>query len=188
MEKRQKKKSTSLWIIFALLIALNWALLLTARITGVIDWSWAVVLLGVVWIPAGVLTVAAIIALALELAVTLKRWIHGIARREEVNNRIKAHAMAFGIWNRPQALGGKALDLCARENFGIKRKRGETDRELRRRCVHQAEEQISTIPGTARGRNLDGVAAEYGIERRPGESDDALRHRIIEKIQRSEHR
>lgn len=51
-----------------------------------------------------------------------------------VDERVKRQAIAAGVWNKePIVLGGRALELKAKECFNIEREPGETDAELRRR-------------------------------------------------------
>lgn len=52
-----------------------------------------------------------------------------------------------GAWDkRPMPLGGRALELKAWEDFNIKRKQGETDTELRRRCMAAADTELANTP------------------------------------------
>ena len=51
-----------------------------------------------------------------------------------VDERVKRQAIAAGVWNKePIVLGGRALELKAKECFNMEREPGETDAELRRR-------------------------------------------------------
>ena len=56
-------------------------------------------------------------------------------RRRKVYRRIKKQMKAAGTWNAPQALGGRALEILAWERCGLRRQPGETDKNLRNRCV-----------------------------------------------------
>jgi|GEM_PF-3761530 len=56
-------------------------------------------------------------------------------RRFKTDRRIMRQAKAAGIWENPQMLGGRALELYAKKKHGIKRKPGQTDRNLRCYCL-----------------------------------------------------
>lgn len=64
----------------------------------------------------------------------LKSW----HRRWTVDRRIKKQAKAAGVWGNIKALGGRALSIYAWEHYRIVRNPGETDKELRRRCMYRA--------------------------------------------------
>lgn len=67
--------------------------------------------------------------------------------RRKVDRRIIRQAKAAGVWNkRPTPLGGRALELKAWEDFKIRRLPGETDAELRRRCMAKADNQLANAP------------------------------------------
>lgn len=56
--------------------------------------------------------------------------------RRKVDARIIKQAKELGVWDyTPIVLGGRALELKAWEAFKIKRKPGETDAEMRCRCM-----------------------------------------------------
>lgn len=57
-------------------------------------------------------------------------------RRKVADRRIIRQAKAIGAWT-PQAAGGRALELLAKE-YGIQREAGETDRQLRGRIMEAA--------------------------------------------------
>jgi len=54
-------------------------------------------------------------------------------RRINRDRRIIAQAKAAGVWYNMKALGGRALELRVWEDCKIRRKKGETDAQLRRR-------------------------------------------------------
>ena len=64
-------------------------------------------------------------------------------RKNRRDRRIIRQAKAVGVWEKPRCLGGRALELKAWEEFRIKRKPGETDRELRRRCMNAADNEYA---------------------------------------------
>ena len=63
----------------------------------------------------------------------LKRW----HRRRKTDRRIIKQAKAAGVWDKPQRLGGRALELKAWKVFKIKRKLGERDADLRFRYMNE---------------------------------------------------
>ena len=67
-------------------------------------------------------------------------------RRRKRDRRIIRQAKAVGVWDKPQALGGRALELKAWQDFKIKRKPGETDACLRRRCMNEFENEYAAAP------------------------------------------
>lgn len=119
----------------AVIDGILWLLLLAAEATGALNMGWPAALLGAVWIPAVTFLFIACELLALLLAVNIKRAI----REREVAKRIRAQAIKMGFWDKPELMRGKALDLWAREKYRIKRKRGETDQQLRERCMADGE-------------------------------------------------
>lgn len=65
---------------------------------------------------------------------------------QAVDARVKRQAIAAGVWDKmPIVLGGRALDLKAKENFGMEREPGETDAELRRRYMQLYETPLCEI-------------------------------------------
>ena len=151
MENRETKKSGGdalIWVIVAVLVLLNWLLLIAAKGMGLLDLSWATVWLGIVWIPAFTLMVATIIVLTLIVIAGVKNSM----RERKVDKRVRAHAKAIGVWDKPQTLGGRALELSAWENFKIRRRNGESDADLRRRCMMRADiERFKTAQEGGKG-------------------------------------
>ena len=67
--------------------------------------------------------------------------------RRKVDARIIKQAKELGVWDCvPIVLRGRALDLKARKDFKIKREPGETDAELRRRCMAVADNELANTP------------------------------------------
>ena len=91
----------------------------------------------IIWILGA--TLAALVLAIVWLLVKLKQW----HRRRKVDNRIVRQVKAAGIWDKPQVLGGRALEIKAWEDFKIKRELGETDAQLRRRCTAKADEEYA---------------------------------------------
>ena len=92
---------------------------------------------------------AAILAtygLVLMIADILDR-IKARKHRRIVDARIIEQAKAAGVWDKvPIVLGGRALELKAWEDFKIKREPGETDAQLRRRCMAAADNELANTP------------------------------------------
>ena len=131
MEKRENKKSAVYWAMFGAMVVIDWLVLIACKAVGAVVWSWPVVLLGIVWIPVFMLVASTVIAYAViygAVAIKYRR------RKKAIEARVRAQARAAGVWHSPEVLGGRALELSARENFGIKKKAGETDAQLRERC------------------------------------------------------
>ncbi len=74
-------------------------------------------------------------ATIIEAVCAVVRYIIRRRRRRAVERRIIANAKAGDVWDKPHLLGGRALDLYARDMCGLKRAAGETDRNLRARCA-----------------------------------------------------
>lgn len=109
--------------------AVLWLILVIMKAFGWVSYSWPVVLLGVVWLPLYLFACSAAAVCILLTAIKVKETI----RKRKRDRRIKAQAKAAGGWDNPAILGGRALDLKAKE-LNITREPGETDRELRIRC------------------------------------------------------
>lgn len=116
---------------FIVVVALTlWVALIALKMAGIVRMHWALVLSGIVWISWGMAAIAAMCAGFWGFIERMKRR----HRRRKVDERIKRQAQALGLWEKPQGIGGRALEIYAWEWCGIKRQRGETDAELRRRC------------------------------------------------------
>ena len=73
-------------------------------------------------------------SLAFLAAIGAVTAVKAVNHRKKVDRRVIRQAKAAGVWDKPQYLGGRALELRAWEDFKIKRLPGETDTALRRRC------------------------------------------------------
>lgn len=83
------------------------------------------------------------------IAYGIKVLVLGICaklRKRKTNRRIIRQAKAAGVWDKPKALGGKALELKAWKDYKIKRKPGETDACLRLRCMNAADNEYANAP------------------------------------------
>ena len=101
------------------------------KLTGFIDLPWKYLLSGFAWVFMVLFLFNAFAMTIIWGLDKLSYWI----RCRKLDRRIIKQAKAMGVWDWPQALGGRALELYAKEKRGIKREPGETDAELRRRCM-----------------------------------------------------
>lgn len=124
-----------IWILYALASAILWIVLVFLKVIGVVRISWIGVVLGLFWLPLVLMCLICGVAALVILIAHIKRR----HRRKVTDRRIIRQAKAIGAWT-PQAAGGRALELLAKE-YGIKREEGETDRQLRERIM-QARSQI----------------------------------------------
>lgn len=122
-----------IWILYALASALLWIVLVFLKVIGVVRISWIGVVLGLFWLPLVLMCLICGVAALVILIAHIKRR----HRRKAIDRRIIRQAKAIGAWT-PQAAGGRALELLAKE-YGIKREEGETDRQLRGRIMAAAE-------------------------------------------------
>lgn len=150
MEERKDNRYMAVWICCEFVAFVLWVILITLKTAGAVRMSWPLVLSGIVWLSWIVfLLVPALVALVRQAA-KLKRWY----RRRKVDRRIIRQAKAIGAWDkRPTPLGGRALELKAWEDFKIKRWPGETDAQLRRRCMAKADEELAAAPREGGGHH-----------------------------------
>lgn len=143
MNARKNRNYAAMWVLWSALSGVLWLLLLGLKAAGAVRMSWLAAVLGIVWIPWLTLALFAAAGSVLVAAARLKRWY----RRRKVDRRIIRQAKAAGVWNKcPTPLGGRALELKAWEDFKIRRLPGETDAELRRRCMAKADNQLANAP------------------------------------------
>lgn len=121
-----------IWILYALASALLWITLVLLKALGVVRISWIGVVLGLFWLPLVLMCLICGVAALVILIAHIKRR----HRRKVTDRRIIRQAKAIGAWT-PQAAGGRTLELLA-EEYGIKREKGETDRQLRGRIMAAA--------------------------------------------------
>ena len=122
-----------MWILYALTSALLWIVLVFLKVIGVVRIRWIGVVLGLFWLPLVLMCLICGVAALIILIAHIKRR----HRRKVADRRIIRQAKAIGAWA-PQAAGGRALELIAKE-YGIEREEGETDRQLRARIMSAAE-------------------------------------------------
>lgn len=76
---------------------------------------------------------------AVEAAVRIYAIIKHLRHRRAVDRRVISQAKGAGVWDKqPIVLGGRALELKAKQDFKIRRQLGETDAQLRRRYMEAA--------------------------------------------------
>lgn len=139
-DKSNDKKRSYAWIFTEIVACLFlWVVLIVLKAVGYIDMHWALVLSGIVWISWLWCAVSALLVLAIHGLACLKRW----HRRRKNDRRIIRQAKAAGVWEKPQCLGGRALELKAWKLYKIRRKSGETDKELRQRCMTAADNEYA---------------------------------------------
>lgn len=120
------------WILFAFASFLLWILLVFLKLLGVVDMNWIAIITGLLWLPFLLMLIICGVAVLIILTDHIKRK----HRRKVADRRIIRQAKAIGEWT-PQAAGGRALELLAKE-YGIRREAGETDRQLRSRIMEAA--------------------------------------------------
>ena len=97
-----------------------------------VDMNWIAIITGLLWLPFLLMLIICGVAVLIILTDHIKRK----HRRKVADRRIIRQAKAIGEWT-PQAAGGRALELLAKE-YEIRREAGETDRQLRSRIVEAA--------------------------------------------------
>lgn len=130
---REDNTPIGIWILCTLASALLWIVLVFLKLIGVVSISWIGVVLGLFWLPLVLMCLICGVAALIILIAHIKRR----HRRKVADRRIIRQAKAIGAWA-PQAAGGRALELIAKE-YGIEREEGETDRQLRARIMSAAE-------------------------------------------------
>ena len=120
------------WILYAIASFLLWIVLVFLKLLGVVDMNWIAIITGLLWLPFLLMLIICGVAALIILIAHIKRK----HRHEVVQRRIIQQTKAIGAWT-PQAAGGRALELLAKE-YGIRREAGETDRQLRGRIMEAA--------------------------------------------------
>lgn len=120
------------WILYALASFLLWIVLVFLKLLGAVDMNWIAIITGLLWLPFLLMLIICGVAALIILIAHIKRK----HRRKVADRRIIRQAKAIGAWT-PQAAGGRALELLAKE-YGIRREAGEPDRKLRSRIMEAA--------------------------------------------------
>ena len=128
----REDNKNGIWILYALVSFILWVVLVLLKLLGVMRISWIAVVLGLFWLPLVLMCLICGVAALVILIAHIKRR----HRSKVTDRRIIRQAKAIGAWT-PQAAGGRALELLA-EEYGIKREKGETDRQLRGRMMAAA--------------------------------------------------
>lgn len=129
---REDNNPIGIWILYAFASAVLWIVLVFLKLLGAVRISWIGAVLGLFWIPLVLMGIICGVAALVILIAHIKRR----HRRKVTDRRIIRQAKAIGAWT-PQAAGGRALELLAKEH-GIQREAGETDRQLRGRIMEAA--------------------------------------------------
>ena len=137
--ERKDKRLTAALIIDTLVGLFLWVTLIVLKATGHSNMHWAVVLSGILWIVWLLMGLTALVPAVLHCVVKLKRWL----RRRKRDRRIIRQAKAAGVWDKPRCLGGRALELKAWKLYRIRRRPGESDKELRQRCMTAADNKYA---------------------------------------------
>ena len=141
MENRNNDRYPPDWLVLLLLAIGIWGLLLCLEWAGAAGMGWKVALSGGLWVPALILALYLIVNALMLLADKIVRLCRLRRRRKAVDSQIRTHAQAFGVWDRPEYMGGRGLELSAWEHYKIRRRPGETDASLRLRCRHEKSKQ-----------------------------------------------
>ena len=132
MEKQKTEDGCASLILFDVGLALMiWGVLIILKACGVIGMHWALVLFGIVWISWGLFALSALVLWMMPLYIKLRKRI----RRRKRDRKIKRQAKALGVWEAPNILGGRALELKAWDEYRLLREDGETDAQLRGRMA-----------------------------------------------------
>lgn len=116
------------WAVIAILVAL---LLLFCKVSGRLTWSWPGVTLGYAWIMCSLMFCCVLLANAVILSCKLHRW----NRTRRVVNRIRKDFKLLAH--------GEVLDKAA-SRYNLRRKPGETDKDLRERILKTIKEVRTT--------------------------------------------
>lgn len=132
MNKERTNKASRIfnraWAVIAALAAL---LLIFCKISGRLTWSWPGVALGYAWIMCSLMLGCVLLANAFILACKLHRW----NRTRRVVNRIRKDFKLLAH--------GEVLDKAA-SRYNLRRKPGETDKDLRERILKTIKEVRTT--------------------------------------------
>ena len=132
MNKERTNKASrifnSAWAVIAALAAL---LLIFCKVSGRLTWSWPDVALGYAWLMCSLMLGCVLLANAFIVACKLYRW----NRTRRVVNRIRKDFKLLAH--------GEVLDKAA-SRYNLRRKPGETDKDLRERILKTIKEVRTT--------------------------------------------
>ena len=169
MNDKKDKRAIGALIIGACVGLVLWVILLALRVSGLTDMHWALVLTGFVWLTWLVYALMGLAALC--VYAVMRAWSGRLVRS--------------GL-RELRANGGLiSLDKYA-EVYGTRRRRGETDEQLRARIIkiisnihERPEPPRMMFDELISSMKLDELAWEdYYTTRMPGESDEELRRRL----------
>lgn len=142
-----------------------WVILICLKAAGVVTMHWALVLSGLVWLTWIMYACTALVAAIVHQSAKAKRWY----RRRKADRRIIRQAKAAGVWDKqPIVLGGRALELKAREDFKLEREPGEKDKDLRERYTQKMIDKsfgIKKLKTPKKERHDEIDAYTYAIRR-----------------------
>lgn len=141
MAEKKDRRYIAALVVDILAALVLWAVLIILRGVGVVDMHWALVLSSLVWLSWLLFALTAIVAGAVRVVARLKKRY----RQRKIDQRIKRQVQAIGLWDHPQRLGGRALEIYAWEWHGLKRLPKETDKELRYRCLRSADKEYENL-------------------------------------------
>ena len=136
-----------------------WGMLIVARASGSLMWPWWIVLTCGCELLLAAFFANVLLCVIIAPLLYLKDYIKRRNRRRKTDKRIIRQAKAAGVWDKPYILGGRALELKAWEDFRIKRRAGETDVELRRRCMNAADNELAN----SRDNSKDGKSITVSL-------------------------
>ncbi|MBO5863972.1 MAG: hypothetical protein J6Q59_06865 [Paludibacteraceae bacterium] len=140
-----RKRTKELLNYAILIVGLLWFFFVgLPEVLGKSNISWSTVLL----LPFAALAIVHVLIFFTAYVAEALLFIKRKYRARKRDARIIAQAKASGAWYTiPTPLGGRALELYAWHNFRFRRRPGETDAELRKRC--DAKTFVSLIVGEA---------------------------------------
>lgn len=134
------RKDNTLWYAGVIVGSFLWAILIRVKVDTEMPTLVFVLLSVLAWLPLLVHVCIVLAPVIVRPIAKLKRW----HRRRKNDRRIIAQAKVLEVWDKnPIVLGGRALELKAWKDFKIKREPGETDKDLRRRCMTAADEELA---------------------------------------------
>lgn len=122
MRNNDEHSYVGCWTLYALVGILTWITLIVLKVFSVLQISWLVVVLGILWIPTLLLTVTILMGLLSIGVERIYRWYRNMRVKKRIRKDFRFLAR------------GKALDKIA-INRGLHRVHGESDEELRERIL-----------------------------------------------------
>jgi len=117
----------------------------------------------------GMLFACLVVAIVWPIVVVILK-LKSRCRRRKRDREIIALAKEWGVWDKPQCLGGRALELKAWKDFKIKREPGESDVSLRHRCKEEHDREIKKTKTD--GYNVQIILCDETPPREGGHSNE----------------